>query len=225
VIALEDVSLRLVQGEIVGLIGPNGAGKTTLVNVLTGFQRPSEGQVFLGGMDVGRSTPEALARMRLTRTFQSTRLFTHLSVLDNVQAGAAGCGVARKTARMAAGALIDRIGLGRSAHAPVSSLSQSHQRLVGLLRALATGPALLILDEPAAGLSGVETDQLCAVIRNLRDEFGCGVMVIDHDMSVVMPVCGRIHVLDHGRTIAVGPPDTVQQDPRVVAAYLGFDRG
>jgi ABC-type branched-subunit amino acid transport system ATPase component len=223
-VALEDVALELEQGEILGLIGPNGAGKTTLVNVLTGFQRRFEGRVFLGGIDVGRSRPEVLARMGLTRTFQGTRLFGELTVLENVQAAGAGRRIPPRAARKAAAALIERMELGAHAHARVSTLSQGHQQLVALLRALATRPAFLLLDEPAAGLGESEADQLRDVIRSLRDEFGCGVMIIDHDMTTIMTLCARVHVLDHGRTIAVGRPDVVQRDPRVIAAYLGSDR-
>jgi len=223
-VALASVDLYLAQGEILGLIGPNGAGKTTMVNVLSGFQRPTNGCVLLGGKDVTNGKPEALARRGLTRTFQSTRVFGNLSVLDNVLTGGVGRGVRRKSALARARQLLERMGLADRASAEASTLSHGHQRIVGLMRALATDPRVLLLDEPAAGLDEIESAELVGVIRATRDEVGCGIMVIEHDMRVIMPLCERIHVLDYGKTIAVGTPDEVRNDPRVVAAYLGTRR-
>ena len=222
--ALTDVDLRLDRGEILGLIGPNGAGKTTMVNVLSGFQAPVEGRVLLDGEEVTGRPPEKLAQLGLTRTFQSTRLFGLLTVLENVQAGAVGRGASVRSAREQAYDLLERLEFHDRALVPAAALSHGHQRMVGLIRALATGPRFLLLDEPAAGLDEGESRELVGVIRRIRDDFECGVLVIEHDMSVIMPLCERIHVLSHGKTIAVAGPAEVQRDPAVIEAYLGTDQ-
>jgi branched-chain amino acid transport system ATP-binding protein len=219
--ALSEVGLELGEGEILGLIGPNGAGKTTMINVLSGFQRPTGGRVLIGERDVTAFPPERRAHLGLTRTFQSTRLFSLLTVLENVEAGLVGRGARRGSARVRARDLLERMGFGHYAHARAGTLSHGHQRLIGVVRALATEPRFLLLDEPAAGLDERESDELVGVIRRVREDFGCGVMVIEHDMRVIMPLCERIHVLNHGKTIAVGTAEQIQADPAVVEAYLG----
>jgi ABC-type branched-subunit amino acid transport system ATPase component len=221
-VALSDVDLHLEKGELMGLIGPNGAGKTTMVNVLSGFQRPSEGKVVLDDADeVTNLGPESLARRGLTRTFQSTRVFARMTVFENVEAGGVGCGVRRRKAGAKASELIEAMGFANQASALASTLSQGHRRMVGLMRALATEPDLLLLDEPAAGLDEGESRDLVDVIRRVRDQFGCGIMIIEHDMRVIMPLCERIHVLNYGETIAEGAPEMIRRDPQVMAAYLG----
>jgi branched-chain amino acid transport system ATP-binding protein len=219
--ALTEVDLALGEGEILGLIGPNGAGKTTMVNVLSGFQRPTGGRVLIGERDVTGLKPERLAHLGLTRTFQSTRLFGLLTVRENVETGIVGRRTRQRSVRATAQALLERMGLAHQADARASTLSHGHQRLIGVVRALATEPRFLLLDEPAAGLDEGESAELAGVIRRVRDEFGCGVMVIEHDMRVIMPLCERIHVLNHGRTIAVGTATEIRADPAVVEAYLG----
>ena len=220
-VALSDVDLSLKKGELLGLIGPNGAGKTTIVNVISGFQRLSEGKIWLGDDDVTATKAEVLVRRGVTRTFQGARVFGQLSVLENVEAGAVGCGKSRRVARKEARALVDRVGFSALGSSSAVNLSHGQRRVVGLLRALATQPDLLLLDEPAAGLDEDESRDLVGAIRWVRDEFGCGVMVIEHDMGVIMPLCERIHVLNYGRTIAEGAPAEVAANPAVIDAYIG----
>ena len=219
--AVDGVDFELRQGEIVGLIGPNGAGKTTLVNVLSGFQRPTRGRITIGGADVTGVTPQRLARLGLVRTFQSIRIFPALTLVRNVELGALGVGTRRREANSYALRLLEQVGLADHALEPAGALSHGDARRVGLLRALATRPTFMLLDEPAAGLNESETDELVATIADIRDDLGCGVLVIEHDMRVIMGLSERLQVLDHGRTIAVGTPQAVRTDPAVIRAYLG----
>jgi branched-chain amino acid transport system ATP-binding protein len=219
--ALDAVDLELAHGGILGLIGPNGAGKTTLVNVMTGFQTPTRGDVRLGPVDLTRLAPHRLVREGVARSFQGGRPFSGLTVLESVEVAAVGSGKSRAEARELARSLLNRVGLVAKAGARASTLPYGDQRRIGVVRALATGPAFLLLDEPAAGLNEAEADELVAAIRRIRDDFGCGVLLIEHDMRVVMGLCERIHVLDYGRTISVGTPAEVRRDERVIEAYLG----
>ncbi|MGY1807724.1 ABC transporter ATP-binding protein [Blastococcus sp. SYSU D00669] len=217
-----DVSLE--EGEIVGLIGPNGAGKTTLVNTLSGFQRPTEGTVLLDGRDVTRWPAHRRGRAGVLRTFQGVRLFRGLSVLENVEAAVYASGGSRGTAAATATEVLELVGLADRAEQGADSLSYGQERRLGIARALAGRPRLLLLDEPAAGLNEQESDELLAVLSGIRETYGCGLMVIEHDMRLIMRLCDRLHVLDYGRTLAAGSPADVARDPRVLDAYLGSRR-
>ncbi|MEQ8499545.1 MAG: ATP-binding cassette domain-containing protein [Sneathiellaceae bacterium] len=221
VTALEDVDLALEPGEILGLIGPNGAGKTTLVNVLTGFQKPGAGTVGIDGEAFSGRPPHDFARAGLGRTFQAVRLFAGMTVLENVELGAVGKGIARAAARAEAAEILDWLGLGAMAGLQAGTLPYGDERWVGLARALAGRPRFLLLDEPAAGLNEAEAERLVTMVARIRDRFGCGVLIIEHNMKLVMSLCDRIHVLEHGRTIATGTPAEAQADPEVRRAYLG----
>jgi branched-chain amino acid transport system ATP-binding protein len=221
--ALSDVSLRLDNGEILGLIGPNGAGKTTLVNVLSGFQRPTSGQVFLGDRNVTALPPQKLAARGLGRTFQSVRLFGRLTVFDNVLAGAVAGGMRMRPARELAWTLLERLSLADAATVPAAALPQGEERRLGIIRALATRPRFLLLDEPAAGLNETETSALTETLATLPRDFALGLLVIEHDMALILGLCHRIQVLDHGKTIAEGSPREVRHNPSVIAAYLGTE--
>lgn len=219
--AVDGVDLELRQGEIVGLIGPNGAGKTTLVNVLSGFQEPSQGRMWIDGTDVTDWNPQRLVRFGLARTFQSVRTFGELTLLENVELGALGVGASRKSARSHALTLLKKMDLVENAFEPAGALPHGDARRIGILRALATRPRFLLLDEPAAGLNETETDDLVGTVSKIRAELGCGVLVIEHDMRLIMGLSERLQVLDHGRTIAVGAPQAIRMDPAVIQAYLG----
>jgi ABC-type branched-subunit amino acid transport system ATPase component len=218
---LRGVELALPPGEALGLIGPNGAGKTTLVNVLSGFQAPDSGSVFLDGADVTRWSPARLARAGLGRTFQSALPFAGLTVVESVAVGAMGVGVGRREAVDIAADVLERLGLSEQAQSPAGLQPPGNQRLLGIARALATGPRYLLLDEPAAGLNDEECQELVAILRGVMEDFGCAILLIEHDMNVVMDLCSRVQVLDDGKTIVIGTPEEVQAHPAVVEAYLG----
>ena len=219
--AVDGVDLVLRHGEIVGLIGPNGAGKTTLVNALTGFQRPTSGRVLLDEVETTGWAPNRLGLMGLARTFQGVRMFGDLTALENVELGALGVGTSRREAQKLAWDLLERMHLERKAAQRASSLPYGDERRLGLLRSLAMNPTFLLLDEPAAGLNEAESDELMAAIAGIREDFGCGVLVIEHDMRLIMRLCERIQVLDYGKTISIGTPNEVQADGAVITAYLG----
>jgi branched-chain amino acid transport system ATP-binding protein len=219
--ALRDVSIGIRRGEVVGLIGPNGAGKTTLVNVLSGFDYPDSGKVVLDGTEITRWTPARRGRNGLARTFQHSRSFRNLTVRENVEVAALGAGAAPRTARSRADELLSLLGLGAETHLPASALAHGDERKLGVARALATEPAFVLLDEPAAGLPEPEVPDFAAVVRLVRDERKAGVLLIDHNMTLIMDVCDRIHVLDLGRTLAEGTPAEIRGSVDVAAAYLG----
>lgn len=222
--ALDDVSLRAGAGEITGLIGPNGAGKTTLFNVITGLTTPDRGVVRIHGDDVTSTKPHRRARLGVARTFQRLEVFGSVTVRDNVLIGAESTAGHRDGTDPAdvAERTLDRVGLQPLAEARVSELPTGTLRLVELARALATRPTLLLLDEPASGLTERETEGFGDLLLALAAE-GLAILLVEHDVESVMRLCSLVHVLDFGRLISVGTPDEVQADAEVRRAYLGAE--
>jgi branched-chain amino acid transport system ATP-binding protein len=234
--AVKDLQLRLAPQELVGLIGPNGAGKTTVFNLLTGVYRPVEGRILFAGHDITGWKPHVIARMGIARTFQNIRLFGSLTVLQNVKTGARlhmhtglwhaawrtrSMLVEEQEIDAEAWRLLREMGLEDVAHYRAQELPYGEQRRLEIARALAMHPRLLLLDEPAAGMNPQETADLMELIRRLRDEYQLTILLIEHDMKVVMGICERIIVLDHGEEIAQGTPQQIRTNPRVIEAYLG----
>lgn len=213
--ALDGVDLSVSPGELVGLIGPNGSGKTTLLNVLSGVLQPDEGSVRLLGRDVTGARAHRIARMGIARTFQNIRLFPELTVLENIQAAAPDPG-ADDVARLVRTLALEPV-LGELA----GTLAYGVQRRVEIARASVRRPAILLLDEPAAGMNEAESDELLESIHAIRNHLGCAVLIVDHDLHLIMRLCERIQVLNEGRTIAVGSPEEIARDPAVIEAYLG----
>ena len=221
--AVDGVSLTLAQGEILGLIGPNGAGKSTLVNAITGFQKVTSGQVTMGGVDITDWPAFRRARNGLARTFQGMRVFSELTVAENVVAAAVGVGMSPRKAGHWAREVLGRMGLLERADQRAKALPHGEERRLGVARALATRPAFVLLDEPAAGLNDYESKDFVNVLRGILTGFGCGLMVIEHDMDVIMTLCDRIQVLDYGKALRTGSPAEIRNDPAVLAAYLGTE--
>jgi branched-chain amino acid transport system ATP-binding protein len=234
--AVRTVSFEVRKGAIFGLIGPNGAGKTTIFNVVTGVYRPDAGHVVFDGRDIGGLGPAVIAELGVARTFQNIRLFRSMTVLENVmvaghhlhKAGVLSAVFRDRRYLDDERALADRarelltvFGLETQGDHVAGSLPYGSQRRLEIARALMLGPKLLLLDEPAAGMNSSEALELERQIRLVRDQFGLTVVLVEHNMSVVMSVCERIHVVDHGETICEGPPAEIKAHPKVLAAYLG----
>jgi branched-chain amino acid transport system ATP-binding protein len=219
--ALDQLDVDLAPTEILGLIGPNGAGKTTLVNVLTGFQRPTAGSIKIGERDMTGYAPRHFAEAGIGRTFQNVRLFKDMTVIENLEVGAVAKGGSRRSATADAANLLSWIGLARKADMTADNLSYGEERIVGIARSLMGRPRYLLLDEPAAGLNESEARELIHIIAELPQRFGCGIMLIEHNMQVVMGVCQRIHVIGNGVTLAKGTPREIQMNRTVIEAYLG----
>lgn len=220
--AIDNVSVTLEHGEILGLVGPNGAGKTTMVNVLSGFQAPSQGSVTLDDSTVTGQRASWMARHKVVRTFQAVRLFQGLTVSENIEAALTSLNIGRFAARRKALEMLDYMGISRCADMLGSALNYGDERRVGIARALALNPRFLLLDEPAAGMNIAEADALSDLIRQIRDDLGCGILLIEHNMSLITRTCERMHVMASGRTIAQGPPRQVLADPQFRSAYLGI---
>jgi branched-chain amino acid transport system ATP-binding protein len=223
-LALDEVSMAVEPGMVTGLIGPNGAGKTTLFNVVTGLLNPARGRVILHGKDVTGQPPGRRARLGLGRTFQRLELFTSLSVRDNIRVAGDIRNSWGRRQRIDAVAETDRIleltGLSDIAGRDVSDIPTGRARVVEVGRALMTRPSVLLLDEPAAGQTERETEDFGHLLGRLADD-GLAICLVEHDMTLVMQVSANIHVLDYGKILAVGRPEEVQNDPSVIAAYLG----
>lgn len=236
--AVAQFDLTIETGHLYGLIGPNGAGKTTVFNMLTGVYRPTEGNIVLDGKDITGKNPELINKAGIARTFQNIRLFNEMTVLDNVKVGMHNqapygmwTGILRLPAyrekehemNRQAHKLLKIFDLDAQADLKASQLPYGKQRKLEIARALATNPKLLLLDEPAAGMSPNETAELMQTVRDVRDQFGIAILLIEHDMNFVMGICEEITVLDYGRIIARGDGKAIRNNPKVIAAYLGGD--
>lgn len=235
-VAVDDLNITLGKTEISGLIGPNGAGKTTVFNLLTNVYKPTKGTILVNGVDTAGKSTAAVNRMGIARTFQNIRLFSDMTVLDNVLVGLNSTmryttaeailrlpryWKAERAARDRAMELLSIFNMESLADERAGSLPYGAQRRLEIARSLATGPSVLLLDEPAAGMNPSETAELMENIRDIRDTFQIAIMLIEHDMNLVMGICEGIAVLNYGRIIAKGTPDEIKNNPTVIEAYLG----
>ena len=238
--AVDSFNMTIGPTEISGLIGPNGAGKTTIFNLLTSVYQPTRGSILLNGIDTKGMTTAKVNRLGIARTFQNIRLFTDMTALDNVKVGmhnSIKCGFlssllrlppyfkAEKEADKKAMDLLDFMGLADVAHVKAGALPYGVQRRLEIVRALATNPSIILLDEPAAGMNPTETEELMHQIRRIRDTFQIAIFLIEHDMNLVMNVCEGIVVINYGRVIAKGTPEQIKNNPAVIEAYLGKKEG
>ncbi len=219
--AIKNVHLALQRGQVLGLIGPNGAGKTTMVNLLTGFNRPTSGRVLLDGETMEGLSADAFRWRGVARTFQGGRLFRELSVKDNLEVTGVGLGMTRRQAGAEAERILQWMGLPHLAGQLARHLPYTDERRVGIARAIVGGPAFLLLDEPAAGMSEHEAADLRASIARVVQEIGCGVLLIEHNVRLVLSICSHIVVMDSGEVIEQGDPNQIRQSERVRHAYMG----
>jgi branched-chain amino acid transport system ATP-binding protein len=238
--AVNDLNLKVNDGEIIGLIGPNGAGKTTAFNMITGVYKPTSGAIFWDDIDIKKLKPHQITKLGLARTFQNIRLFNEMNVLENVMVAEnlrahfnlfesvlhlPNYRGREKKAKEQALYLLEQVNLRNHAYDSATSLPYGEQRRLEIVRALATQPKLLLLDEPAAGMNPQESEELMKFIKKIRTDFGISILLIEHHMQVVMGICDRMYVLEYGNTIAEGTPKEISSNQKVIDAYLGTDNG